>query len=386
MPVSHERENTAAHFESGLQENHADAYRIKISDLLASISGGAVKGADSTRPVSSATIKRKASSDLPSNATKTQRVTPPPAKSMSTSRPSTDRPLSSAPRYTGTSGSRPSGSTPRAAPLPTKARPVSSASSSPAAAAPVKAAPKKGSFAEILARGKAAQASMGQLGKIQHKRVENPPKRSKEEQQPVAPVARGKKPAATGYGGTSRPGQRPMGNSSTNGSAARRPGASSSASLSKARPGTASGSGRKPAPAPEPERKIKKAAVATTGYAGTARPKPGGEIKKRHDAPRGGALLSAPKHRSRGGSKYDDYDEDMDDFIEYDDEEEGGGEPGYGYASDGSSDMEAGMDDIYDEEDRAARIARQEDIREERLEKSLKAQKEERRRRAMDYR
>lgn len=238
---------------------------------------------------------------------------------------------------------------------------------------------------------------MGQVGRIQHKKVENPPKRAKEEQEPSAPAAaRGKKPAAaTGYGGTSRPGQRPTGSgggATTNGSSssARRPGGmSASASLSKQRPGTASasGSGRKAA-APEPEKKIKKAVSATTGYAGTARPKPGGEVsKKRHDVPRGGALLSAPKHRPRGGSKYDDeYDEDMDDFIDYDDEAEGGGEPGYGYASDGSSDMEAGMDDMFDEEDRAARIARQEDIREERLEKTLKAQKEERRRRAMGYR
>ncbi|KAJ6783413.1 hypothetical protein PWT90_02223 [Aphanocladium album] len=359
---------------------------MPISDLLASISGGAGKTAGSSRPAPPASIKRKASSDLPSNATKTQRITPPPSKSMQTSRPSTDRLLSSSQRYTGTSGSKPSGSTPRAAPMPTKPRPVSSASSSPAAAAPVRAAPKKGSFAEILARGKAAQASMGQVGRIQHKKVENPPKRSKDEPEPAAPVARGKKPVGTGYGGTSRPGQHPKGSSNASGRTARRPGTSSSASQAKPRPGTASGSGRKSAPAPEPERKIKKAAIATTGYAGTARPKPGSEVKKLHDAPRGGALLSAPKHRPRGGSKYDDeYDEDMEDFIEYDDEE-GGGEPGYGYASDGSSDMEAGMDDIYDEEDRAARIARQEDIREKRLEETLKAQKEERRRRAMGYR
>ncbi|KAJ2958676.1 hypothetical protein NQ176_g11168 [Zarea fungicola] len=73
----------------------------------------------------------------------------------------------------------------------------------------------------------------------------------------------------------------------------------------------------------------------------------------------------------------------MDDFIDYDDEEEE--EPRYGYASDESSDMEAGMDDIYDEEDRAARIARQEDVRELELEKKLKAAKEDRRRRALGY-
>ncbi|OAA80070.1 Chromatin SPT2 [Akanthomyces lecanii RCEF 1005] len=368
---------------------------MPISDLLASISGGAAKNPASSRPNPPASIKRKASSDLPSTASKTQRLTPPPAKSSQTSRPGDDKAPSSGARYAGTAaGGRPPGSTARAAAPPAnKPRPTSSAASSPAAAAPSRVAPKKGSFAEILARGKAAQVSMGQVGKIQHKKVENPPKRFKDEGQegtPAAgPVARGKKPAAPGYGGTSRPFQRPSSSgAATNGN--RRPGASST--LSKQRPSsTAPGSARRAAAAaPEPEKKIKKAATATTGYAGTARPKPGSDVKKRHhETPRGGALLSAPKARGAGarGSKYDDeYDEDMDDFIDYDDEEDGGVERGHGYASDGSSDMEAGMDDIYDEEDRAARIARQEDIREKQLEESLKAAKEERRRRALGYR
>lgn len=235
---------------------------------------------------------------------------------------------------------------------------------------------------------------MGQVGKIQHKKVENPPKRSKDEVQDGAsatgPIARGKKPAAPGYGGTSRPLQRPTSSgAAANGS--RRPGGGSS--LSKQRPSsTAPGPARRGATAAAQElpKKIKKAATATTGYAGTARPKPGDDVKKRHhETPRGGALLSAPKARGAGsrGGKYDDeYDEDMDDFIDYDDDEDGGGERGHGYASDGSSDMEAGMDDIYDEEDRAARIARQEDIREKQLEETLKAAKEERRRRALGYR
>ena len=52
--------------------------------------------------------------------------------------------------------------------------------------------------------------------------------------------------------------------------------------------------------------------------------------------------------------------------------------------SDGSSDMEAGIDDIDGEERRAERIARQEDIEEERLEKSLKQKKEDRKRQALE--
>ncbi|OAA71317.1 Chromatin SPT2 [Cordyceps fumosorosea ARSEF 2679] len=360
---------------------------MPIGDLLASISGGAGKAPTSSRQSPAANIKRKASSELASGGTtsKARRITPPPSRPNPTSRPTSDRaPSSGGPRYAGTAASRPAVS------MTSKpARPAPSTSSSVAVAAAAKIAPKKGSFAEILARGKAAQASMGQVGKIQHKKVENPPKRSKEELQEAAAAAqasRGKKPAAaSAYGGTSRPSQRPVGSDG-----ARRPGASSSSSTTAARqrpPASGSAVRRRgaAAAAAEPERKVKKAATATTGYAGTARPKPGGDVKTRHDAPRGGALLSGPKVR-RAREYDDEFDEDMDDFIDYDEEDDqDGGEPrGFNYASDGSSDMEAGMDDIYSEEDRAARIARQEDIREEKLEKELKAAKEERRRRALD--
>jgi hypothetical protein len=73
----------------------------------------------------------------------------------------------------------------------------------------------------------------------------------------------------------------------------------------------------------------------------------------------------------------------MDDFIDYDDEEEDD-QPRYDYASDGSSDMEAGLDELDFEERKAERIARQEDIKEDMLEKRLKAAKEERKRQALE--
>ncbi|EGX90851.1 Chromatin SPT2 [Cordyceps militaris CM01] len=365
---------------------------MPIGDLLASISGGPGKASAPGRPNPTANIKRKASGELASGASKARRVTPPPSKLNPNTRPSSDRASSSAAAgqpYTGTATGRPAGSTPGAPPTTISRRPQPALSS---AAAP-RTAPKKGSFAEILARGKAAQVSMGQVGKIQHKKVEKPPKRSKEELQAAAAAAtaaREKKAAAasTGYGGTSRPLQRPAG---TGNGGPRRPGASSS--LSRQRSVTAPGSARRgpAAAAVEPGKRVKKAATATTGYAGTARPKPDAvDGKKRHhDAPRGGALLSAPKVRAHQHDE--EYDEDMDDFIDYDDDDDDGrgdGRPtGYDYNSDASEDMEAGIDDIDDEEDRAARIARLEDVREERLEKSLKAAKEERRRRAYgDYR
>lgn len=132
------------------------------------------------------------------------------------------------------------------------------------------------------------------------------------------------------------------------------------------------------------ERKQKQAA-ATTGYTGTARPKTEFQAKKR-DINRGGALLNIrPPRPSAHKSRLDDeYDEDLDDFIDYDDEEDDGGGPRYGYESDGSSDMEAGLEDIDHEEHRAEVIARREDIEEERLERSLKAAKEDRKRKALE--
>ena len=74
----------------------------------------------------------------------------------------------------------------------------------------------------------------------------------------------------------------------------------------------------------------------------------------------------------------DDYDDELDDFIEYDDEEE---EPGYArareYASeDDESDMEAGISDIDEEETRAEKVAKIEDAREKALEEKLRREKE----------
>lgn len=125
----------------------------------------------------------------------------------------------------------------------------------------------------------------------------------------------------------------------------------------------------------------------TSSYSGTSRSKPASSTKRPNpNVPRGGALLSAPKVRPAKNSRYaeDDYDEELDDFIDYDDEEDDQGGPRYDYASDASSDMEAGLDDIDTEERRAERMARQEDIEEQRLEQNLKMAKEERKRKALE--
>jgi hypothetical protein len=160
---------------------------------------------------------------------------------------------------------------------------------------------------------------------------------------------------------------------------------------------TTNGSGRKGVP-PVEEKKVKKAALATTGYTGTARPRPGassaklngslsksGADARERDRPRYGGALSGARRR------YEDEDDDLDDFIEYDDDEE---EPGYGLGAprrggydsmeEDESDMEAGLTDVEEEERRAAMIARREDMEQEALEKRLKREKEEKKRRLME--
>ena len=100
----------------------------------------------------------------------------------------------------------------------------------------------------------------------------------------------------------------------------------------------------------EPEKKVKKAALATTGYTGTARPV-GGAAPRRSVAPSYGS-----------GSRDRDRDRDREraptsSRYRYASEEEEEDD----YESDASSAMEAGLDDVDEEEERALRIARKED-------------------------
>ncbi|KAF9761765.1 hypothetical protein IL306_003668 [Fusarium sp. DS 682] len=388
---------------------------FKIGDLLAQISGGdegsSVPPKQNLNLVRSNTLpKRKADDDPRSSISKAPRVTtlsstvaPPTQSPTTTSRPN----LPSRPADRSIPSQRPSNSTngsSKPAVLSSKpmnggnrvSKPVAPSRPSPGAASASSAPPKKGSFAEILARAQKAQQSMGQVGKIQHKKVEGGALKKVKDEPPAKVDPRAAKnikgrpaPAPTGYSGTAKPGQRPV---QRNGApvtgTGRDPRNGKPLPPSKAERGRMTGSkssGGRAAPEEEPK-KVKKAAIATTGYTGTARPRPGGDVGKKKETPRGGALLSAPRapRPSRSKSRFeDDYDEDLDDFIDYDDEEDDAG-PRYDYASDGSSDMEAGMDDIDDEERQAERLAKLEDLKEERLEKQLKAEKEARKRQALE--
>ncbi|KAI1807326.1 hypothetical protein F4811DRAFT_506534 [Daldinia bambusicola] len=263
-----------------------------------------------------------------------------------------------------------------------KAPPAKSSPTTPTASDPSKA-PKKGSYQEIMERAKKAQASMGKVGMIQHKSIGTAKKEqpAKAEQKPNGVKGKDGKP----YLGNSRSSATPARGGARPGMVARDAGRNGTGKDVKASGKARPGSGSEEAP----EKKIKKSATATTGYTGTARPRPGAASGKQSASGKGsssayksGGLL-APPRPSRRDRYEDEYDDDMDDFIEYDDDEE----PDYrgrgygGYDSDGSSDMEAGISDIDIEERRAELLGREEDKREQALEEKLKREKEERKRR-----
>lgn len=241
--------------------------------------------------------------------------------------------------------------------------------------------PKKRSFAEIMARAKAAQAAGPNLGKIQHKTLEKGVSKKEREEMKAEGARKAKTAAKQGAmrngGGVPRD----------------RDGARRGTSTTPPRGSTNRKAGK--APVVE-EKKVKKAALATTGYTGTARPRPGAASSKSKgssSAPNSASRARPADSRRYGGAlsssrrQYDEEDEDMDDFIEYDDDEPayGHGGPG-GYDSAEESDMEAGLSDIDEEERRAEYQARREDQQQEALEKRLKREKEERRRQLLNAR
>ena len=115
---------------------------------------------------------------------------------------------------------------------------------------------RKGSYAEIMARAKAAQGIATQIGKIQHKAVEKLPSNAERAEKRARRLQRPEK--GLGYKHKLASGQRSLGDG-LNGVREK---------SGKVRPGAGPES-------TEAEKKMKKAALATTGYSGTARPRPG---------------------------------------------------------------------------------------------------------------
>ncbi|KYK56939.1 SPT2 chromatin protein [Drechmeria coniospora] len=359
---------------------------MTIGDLLAQITGGKPTDSSTTpspAPRSNPSLaKRKPEDDLRKDVSKTLRHVSPPSKVIQPERKTGEKAQFAHRPASGNNAVKPS-------PMPSRkafgdaqisSRPAVSGRLPSTSARPSvapKSTPKKGSFAEILARGQRAQAVMGQVGKIQHKKVEKG-SRSMDATKTAAGTkkssAQTSGSAARGPSGARKPA---VGGGVNNGGSARK--AASKQPTSPAKPATAKRHGAEEATV----KKVKKAALVDTGYSGTARPTPDNAARKK-DVPRGGALLKAPPTRSSSKRpRYeDDFDEELDDFIEYDDEEEDA-PPRYRYDSEGSSDMEAGLDELDVEEHRAELLARKEDIEQERIERNLKAAKEERKMQAL---
>ncbi|KAH7359443.1 hypothetical protein B0T11DRAFT_341531 [Plectosphaerella cucumerina] len=377
---------------------------MPIGDLLAQITGDKPTASPtiSTTPLPrpGSAVKRKANDELRGDALKAPRTeggasgpTTGGYKGTSASRPAlVSRPSAT----TGAPLAKPASAPAKVADKARTSKPAVAPSARPAP--PVKSGPpKKGSYAEIMARGQRAQSTMGQVGKIQHKVMGKAPKEEPRKELKKDAKATAARPVSK-FTGTARPGtstarpqngvSRPL-NGASRSTAPLRNGTGTKPGAPPSRTGTGSLDRSKTKALPEEEKKVKKAATATTGYSGTARPRPnaGTERNGKRPAP-GGALLNPRSGPRYGGSsrrsRYDEEDdEELDDFIEYDDdEEEDMRGPRYRYDSGSESDMEAGMDDIYEEERSAERYARLEDAREQALEAKLKAEKEERKRRA----
>ncbi|KAI9710679.1 MAG: hypothetical protein M1820_002512 [Bogoriella megaspora] len=249
-----------------------------------------------------------------------------------TARPSNAKPLNSKPTGSTSISSKPS--TPGTTPPPT------SASS---------AAPKRGYLA-TLEKAKAAQAAKvaAGVGTIKHKPVERV---GKKDRLALKAEAHGRK----------KPG-----------------------SVSDSKPSSAIRNGQNGLRSDDPS--ARKSKAPDLGYKGTMRPSTTSTTAvykgtMRPSAPSSSLSTSRkPTATSKPQSKgrmagYASYSEDDLREDEYDDEDD--------YGSDASSDMEAGMDDVYAEEQSSLRAARKEDEEALREENSLKRQKEERKKAAL---
>lgn len=310
----------------------------KISDLLAQISGDAGQPLTANAP-----LKRKAESELPREDGKLSRTTD--ALSLS-SRPTTQMKKSSS----ALASQHVSASTAKYSASP---NPITSAGNGVNASVnpsfTTAKPPKKGSYAEIMARGKAAQSTLGQIGKIQHKPIEKAPSR-RERQEGARSQARGV------TNGNGRPtGQTPLRNGH---SVAREHSGKSASKVSSDKDLS--------------EKRVKKAAIATTGYTGTARPHSSANRSSSKPPSHSGYGSGADKNRRSPGlpRRYTYASEAEDDEIDEED-----------YYSEASSDMEAATFEVDEEEERAARIARREDAEALKEENRLKREKEEKRKR-----
>ncbi|KAI9838676.1 MAG: hypothetical protein M1819_004990 [Sarea resinae] len=307
---------------------------------------------NSTRDTSVVSVgqKRKAEEELPRAAEKAAR------KDLSPSArpgPPRNRFQSSTPASNSTSSTA---AVPLRLGAPGAVKPVGSSSSvapsAAAAASSSKPPPKKGSYAEILARAKAAQTSSAVIGAIKHKPVEKLSKSQK-----LAKQAEASKPKRGATDQDRRDGR--------NGKAT-----------------TPIGPGRDSKDPP-----IKKKQPLDVGYKGTARPKsedPGykGTMNRSRPNLQGQKRDRDSNSRSRstslarpgpsGAPSRNRYR-----YASYSDEEEG--EDVDDYDSEGSSDMEAAPFELEEEEQLSLRNAKKEDELAQKEEEEHRRAKEEKR-------
>lgn len=212
----------------------------------------------------------------------------------------------------------------------------------PAAAPPANtAAPKKGSYAEIMARAKAAAAkeTLASAGTIKHKQTE---KLSRKERLALQEAAKAKGKAGT-LGGKNKVGERIQ-------------------VSDRSRTGSSEAAARKPG---EPVKEKRK--PVDLGYKGTMRPVSAEPQYK------GTMGLARPGQTRRPVSKASRAPARGPRYASYSEEEEEDD-----YESDVSSDMEAGVFDVDQEEAEALKVARKEDAREAAAEAEHRRQKAER--------
>ena len=196
--------------------------------------------------------------------------------------------------------------------------------------------PKKGSYAEIMARAKATQSQP--VGQISHKPKGEMPISFKKEMKLKKKEMRDKKL------GIKKNGNQSSSAASTGPNSPRLP---QSVLDGKSKVLTAKA---KPKPKPPP------------AYRGTMNPA---------NADKAGDSKNAPRPQKPRRNEYAGTDEDLDDGEDFDEEDDRGD-----FGDESSDDMEAGFDDVEDEEHYASKEARREDVREAALEAELKREKE----------
>lgn len=210
-------------------------------------------------------------------------------------------------------------------------------------------APKKGSFAEIMARAKAAQEAPPVVGAIRHQPKDKKALSHKKELmlQKKSNLGRRGSPGRNGH-------SRNSSSDVSNGSASKLADRNGAAHTQKTSEIAKTLASSKPQPT----------------YKGTM------GLNKPASQPSQEKPIPQPRIGRPTASRYQYYDHSERDESEV--EEEGGG------YSDESDDMEAGFDDVEEEETKATKMARKEDEEEARMEAELKRQKEARKKRLQE--